>query len=558
MKLSLNLLSKYFDFAKQYTPNEISEIITNLGFEVEEMEDLSSQYQNFIIAQILEVKSHPSSTKTQLNLCKVDTGTEVLDIVCGAQNVRPNLKIILAKVGAIVPYNKMEIKKSLIRGEKSEGMICSASELLLNNKDGGDGIMELSSSAIVGTSLSDYLGGSDCILSLSITPNRGDGASIKGIVRDLEAKKIGISKPFFKKFKGSQNNLENIIIEDEIKNSFGQINFAKACIESNQYDFTNIDLYDKIWGSSNLFPVDISNLIMFATGAPNHIYDASKIEGKIYIERTKGGELFCPIKGDEVSLPQGLIVVKDDAKILSLLGVMGDARSKVTEETKEVIVEALHVAPEEVIKSSKLTGIKSDSSYRFERGVDFSIQNKVVETILASLGVKSCSLFSLNGSIKNQQITINENDYKNLIGTAQPLNSMKSILESLEFKVDQEGENLICTFPPCKYEIKNKEGVCGEVARILGFEKISPTPIQNLKPIQNTNLAFEIKKILYRSMREVITYSFFKDEYFEITAEQEPKISLQNPITKDLLKTLQIMKKEVILITKFLKLELYF
>jgi phenylalanyl-tRNA synthetase beta chain len=528
MKFSLNLLKHYFDFNKEYSPEELSEIITNLGFEVEEMVDLSAKYKNFVTAKIIEAKKHDESNK--LNICKVDTGSQILNIVCGASNARAGIKVVLAKIGAIVPSSALEIKKGLIRGVESEGMICSAEELCLEEKS--EGIIELPENVEIGLNFADYLGLNDTLFQIAITPNRGDGANIKGILRELQAKGLGFAKPIFQDFSNFESEL-NISIASEIKPLLMQACFAKAKIGEIRGG-AGLSFYDKIWGSSNLKVVDISNFIMFLAGVPNHIYDAHKINGQVSISRSLEGEVLVPIKGEEINLPAGLLVMRDEDKILSLLGVMGDARSKVSADTTEVLIEVLHVKQDEVINSSRKTGIKSDSSYRFERGVDGEIQHKVLQTILSYLGVLKANIYHFKNEFKPLEIKISASDYKAKIGVEISLESMAQSLKSLEIQSQTLDENLICQIPSFRTDITLKEDLCEEIARIQGYENITKEPIASLKAVKNYDLSFEIKKVLQRSMQEVITYSFFKDEYFGLFSASSNKLTLSNPITSDL------------------------
>jgi phenylalanyl-tRNA synthetase beta chain len=529
MKFSLSILKKYFNFNKDYTPNELAEIITNLGFEVEKIEDLSAQYKNFVTAKILEAKKHPESEK--LTLCKVDNGVKTLNIVCGASNAREGINVVLANIGAIVPANGLEIKKGVIRGAESEGMLCSLKELCLGEE--GEGILELPLNVKAGLELADYLGKKDYIFHISITPNRGDGASIKGILRDLHAKGLGRIEPL---------SMQNIILENTLKIEIssdvmpfiGSANFALAELGQNFQFEKERSLYDSIWAKSDLITVDISNFTMFLTGAPNHIYDADKITGKISLSRSIEGEVFVPIKGDEMKLPAGLIVLKDEEKILSLVGVMGDVRSKCTLETKNILIEALHIKPEEVIKSSRETKIKSESSYRFERGVDFSIQKDVLQFILSKIGVNSATSFHFNGSFETKKISITKQDYQAKIGVEISSDKMLEILTNLGFKPELKQNEIICTIPPFRYDVSIKDDLCEEIARINGYEAITPKPIANLQAIKNYDLGFEIKKILQRDLNEVITYSFFKNDFFGLFSDSSNKIELYNPITAEL------------------------
>lgn len=534
MRFSLSTLKQAIHFNKNYNIDEISNAITSLGLEVEEIENPAKKYDNFIIAEVLECEKHPESTK--LNLCKVNTGGEVLDVVCGASNVRKGLKVVFAKIGAIVPESGLEIKKTSIRGKESNGMICSAFELGLEGES--EGIIELPEATTLGMNFAEFSKLNDEIFHISITPNRGDACSVLGIARDLSAKGLGITQNVLQKSNCTFSDFK-IQISEDIKNIIKNVNFAKfGAFEIPEKTTQELHIYAKVYGSSGIPIVDLGNYLMFLAGSPMHIYDASKINGEIAIRKTSEGEKFVPIKGDETTLPAGLLVVADNEKILSLLGVMGDARSKCSLETKEFVLEVLHVLPEEVIKSSRATKVKSDSSYRFERGVDFSIQNKVLETFLSKLSLKNASLFSFSGNLAKRTIDFEITDYKKRIGVSLEAARMKEILLSLGFEILSETPSKFSLLiPSFRSDISISEDICEEIARMEGYEKIEIQEIKNLKPVMNFDLNFEIKKILSEEMQEIITYSFFKDSHFGLfstTLENKSKLKVLNPITQEL------------------------
>lgn len=540
MKFSFNLLKRYINFNKEYSKEEISHHITSLGLEVEEIENLGVKYNNFVVAEIIEASKHPESEK--LTLCKVNTGTEVLNVVCGAHNARKGIFVILAKIGAIVPESGMEIKKGVIRGQESNGMLCSASELMLDEEKFGskEGIIELpfEASHNVGMKLAEYLGLNEDIFHISITPNRGDACSINGITRDLAAKSLGIKQTTFVEKSLKKFPLQEVKAEERLAGSLKSVNFGKIYLPSKLPEevLKEIKEYQKIWGTAGNLFVDLGNLNMFLTGLPMHIYDLAKIEGKVCIRRSLEGEKLVPIKGEEMLLPAGLAVVADGSKILSLLGVMGDARSKVTEGTKEVLIEVLHIKPEEVMNSSRKTGLKSDSSYRFERGIDFTMCLNALNTFIAKLGVLACEEFSYQAPLNKVSIEFSAKDYLAKIGVPIEGKKIKEILEALGFEVLTKGEEILVHVPPFRPDITIKEDLCEEIARIIGLDAIPALPIKNMKPVENIDITFEIKKVLSEGLNEIITFSFFKDEFYGMfpCPLKGKKLSLVNPISQDL------------------------
>lgn len=535
MKFPMSLLKECIDFNRSYTTSEITDKITQCGLEVENVVDLAGRYNNFCIAEVVDSEKHPESEK--LSLCKVDIGGEILNIVCGANNVRKGIKVVLAKVGAIVPESGALIKKGLIRGRESYGMICSASELCLDPLKFGpsEGIVEIPIDAKLGMDFAEYANLKDPIFHIAITPNRGDACSLYGIARDLSAKGLGLVKFSALSEIETTQTLE-IEIEETLKSSIKVAHFAKASLQKIPASSVfELETYDKTWGSCAVLPVDIVNYVMFLTGNPMHIYDAAKIEGSIKIRRSKAFEKFIPIKGEEVELPEGLVVVCDDSKILSLLGCMGDARSKTTNETTEVIIEALHVVPDEIIKSSRATSIKSDSSYRFERWVDPNSCLQSLNIVLSKLGISEASVYSYKTDFPNKIISFSIEDCKKLTNLEISSQRTEEILVALGFKVVSEkaGEFTV-EVPSFRYDITIKENVIEELARIEGYEKVMPAPIGILKPVINWDITFDIKKILSQEMHEIITYSFFREGYFGMLSNCKNPISLLNPVAKEL------------------------
>lgn len=523
MKFSLSLLKQFIQFNNNYSATEIASYITSLGFEVEDINDLSIKYKNFVVAEIVECVQHSESER--LSLCKVNNGNAILNVVCGAKNARTGIKVVLANIGAIVPENKMEIKKGSIRGAVSEGMLCSASELSLSNES--DGILELPLDAKVGQPLSSFLKIEDVIFEISITPNRGDGACIFGIARDLSCKGLGT---LIKSNSLPSPACDNLKIN--IQENLPEVYFGKANLKQNlECILQDVASYKNVWGTSEIDVVDYVNLQMFKYGMPMHIYDASKIKGEITIRRSVINEKFVPIKGEPFELSEGLLIVADEEKILSLLGVMGDARSKTESTTKEIILEAIYAPSTEIIKSSRATGIKSDSSYRFERGIDRNQKNIIINTLTA-ISQNVTAFFAHTQKEEKRIVLFNLADFEKRMGYKIEAKKAHHILQNLGFEIEQKDNIFNLQVPFYRNDISIPEDICEEIARINGYENIVSILLP-AKPIENYDLNFEIKKILSEEMVEVITYSFFKEKHFGLFSDCKKKIDIVNPITSD-------------------------
>jgi phenylalanyl-tRNA synthetase beta chain len=363
MKFTLSWLKQLLDTAAN--ADEIALALNSIGFEVEGVEDKSAIYNPFIIAEIKEATRHPDADK--LNVCQVNNGHEILQIVCAATNARAGIKVVLAPVGTTMP-NAMQIKLSKIRGIESKGMLCAADELLL--EENSEGIIELGSDAVVGAKYADYANLNDVVFDVALTANRGDGASVYGIARDLAAKGIGTLKPLAAtalQYTEDKSPIA-VTIEDEGCHAFS----ATYISGINNLPRANIyaDALKGIGGSPKTPLVDISNFAMMNYGRPNHIYDADKIKGDLVIRKSRADEPFVAIGGQEYKLPEGLTVVADSEMVVCIGGVIGGELSKVTEETKNILVEVGDFDPIAVTNSGRVLNQHTDARFRFERGID--------------------------------------------------------------------------------------------------------------------------------------------------------------------------------------------
>lgn len=374
MKFSLNWLRKHIEITSSV--EEVLSKINEIGLEVESVEDQSAKYNRFIVAEILEAIEHPNGDS--LRVCKVNTGNEVLNIVCGAPNARAGIKVVLAMVGAIVPNGLFQIKQSKIRGITSEGMLCSTSELILG--DDSDGIIELDNNVVLGQPFAVYAGLDDVIVTIALTPNkRRDCASVYGIARDLAAADCGILKNI--DIITSPGDKPMISVEIESEDDCYQFNFFTAIdIDQNRLVLEEFKLMGKVKILHDNPLVNLSNFTMMNIGNPNHIYDLDKIKGeKIHVRLSQENEKFIALGGKEYDLPPGLLVICDSEKVLSIAGVMGGELSKVDHNTKNIMVEIANFKPNAVAFSGQALAITSDSKYRFEGGIDIGSVDRAAD-----------------------------------------------------------------------------------------------------------------------------------------------------------------------------------
>jgi phenylalanyl-tRNA synthetase beta chain len=556
MKFSLNWLKEYL--ITDCGDNIIIDSLTKIGLEVESVENYAIKYKSFVIGKIESVQKHPNADK--LNICMVDVGNnQVQQIVCGAPNVKPQLTVVVAMPGAIVPNGNFAIKKSKIRDIESNGMICSAQELMLGAES--NGIMELPSSHIVGSNFAESFFNNDTIVEISITPNRGDCASIFGIARDLYAFGIGDLKPLAVPNISKADALVNITIEGDIEASFcgitmKQINNA----DSPQWLKSKIE---SCGITSHNAIVDISNYVMLLTGNPVHIYDADKISGDICVRRAISGEKFISLKNIEYTDLQkhNGIVVADDDKIISLLGIMGGANSCVDQNTRNILIESAYIEPKYITKMAQQTGIISEARFRTERGVNVQLVKFNAEFI-ASLVLDICGgnitninhVSTVNDAI--EPIIYNFNEYERIIGEKIGENCRITqqkaieILKKLGCTVKAISGDVVEITPPAhRHDIRISADVTEEIARISDINAIPFTVphLVNIAHVSTVNTEYnaemQIRKLLAsQGYNELITMSFtsindakcFTDEHSAMVPQFTPDLTIKNPISVDM------------------------
>ncbi len=559
MRITFNWLKDFLD--TDSSPYEICDKLTSLGFEVEEIVDKAKDLKNFIVAEIISTKQHPNADR--LRVCEVNIGSEILEIVCGASNARAGIKVALAKIGCIVPNGKFEIKKSTIRGVVSNGMICSYDELLLpksKEKENFDGIIELDSSAKVGENLAKCLGLDDQIIEISITPNRGDSLSILGLARELSAGKIGAIKKLEKKLEPRNIDFKNI---DFKKTNFSLSNFSlnkDFCSQINFIKISNIKNTNSPEWLKNYLQnvgikvisavVDITNYVAHSLGQPMHAYDESKISGNLKVDLARGGQEILALDNKSYKLSEGDIVIKDDSgEAQSLAGIIGSLRSGCSLETTSVILESAVFDAVKIFKTASRLNIHTDSRMRFERGVDKNMSraaliyaSNLIQEICG--GEVSYAAFDELEIVNQEAIKINAEFINKKLGTKLDLSNIIEILEDLEFGVTNNANSEIEVTPPSfRHDIKIKEDIVEEVARVFGYDNIEPVKLEkkiNPKCLSEYQKNTIISRRILSSLgyNEVITWSFMDSKKGELFLPKNEKLKdelfIANPISSNL------------------------
>lgn len=542
MKISLNWLRQYI--ALSLPVDELVKGLTNLGIEVESVENQAEKLKNFVIGKVLERQKHPNADK--LSVCKVDAGTgEILSIVCGAPNVDAGQTVCVALVGAIVPNGEFEIKKAKIRGEASEGMICSAKEL--NMGEDHSGIMVLDTDLPLGTPFAEYLKQSDVIIEIGITPNRGDLLSHLGVARELGALTGGkVTEPAVNEITGKDLKGK---IEVEIENPKGCYRYCGALV-NNITVKESPDWLKTYTIAVGLRPinniVDITNYVMLECGQPLHAFDYDKIAGKkIIVKDAKGTKKFTTLDGKERELRDDILLICDGEKPVALAGIMGGANSEIGADTKSVFIESAYFNPILSRKSSKYLGLQTDSSYRFERGVDIEKTEWACKRA-ASLMAEIAEGEIVQGFIDNYPTPLEKpvvdmriSRLIKLTGVEFKKDKAVKLLESISIKlVKEEGEKLYFEIPLSRREDLQREAdLIEEVIRLYGYDNIAISEhdtisydIRSYSDPAFDNMSNYKKYFIDRGFNETITNSLIDAD--EARLFTEGYVSLMNPSGK--------------------------
>lgn len=516
MNISFNWLNEFLKINLKI--DEVCEILTDIGLEVEgivEYQNVKGNFEGLIVGEVIQCEKHPNADR--LKLTKVNIGQETLQIVCGAPNVNINQKVIVATVGTtIYPTNgeKFKINKSKIRGEISFGMICAEDEIGLGNSH--DGIMILENSIKVGTQVCDlYENYNDKIINIGLTPNRSDAMSHMGVARDLRAALIqkGIKSelitPSVSSFHiNSRTQKVNVYVED----SKMCPRFSGVCIDNIIVKDSPKWLQNKL-KAIGIVPinnvVDITNYVLHESGNPLHAYDLDKISTKsIHVKTLKNNSNFTTLDGKSRQIRDSDLMICDNDTPMCLAGIFGGSKHGISINTSSIFLESAYFNPVTIRKSAKYHGLNTDASFRFERGT--SIEN--VEYALKRAAILICEL--CDGKISSDiidefpkkpnevSILLNFEKTNRLIGQEIPREEIKSILTSLDFKINNITETGVgITVPFYRHDIYRECDVVEEILRIYGYNKINLSNKLSIPiNIGNENLSFKIEKTIAQSL----------------------------------------------------------
>lgn len=538
MRFTLSWLKQFLD--TEASLEKIAHTLTMTGLEVEDIDDKAKNLAGFEVAQILETNPHPDADK--LKICKVQTKSTILQIVCGAPNARAGIKVVLAKVGTLIPNGNFKIKESKIRGADSFGMMCSYDELGLG-KD-SDGIIELMNDAVIGDPVASYLGADDPVVHINITPNRADALGIYGIARDLAASGIGQLKPLgIPSVKESFETNYSLAVKDDMACPLFALREIKG-LENKESPLWLKNLLENIGIGSISAVVDVTNYISYSFGQPMHAYDVAKINGGLIVDSSTSGIPFVALNGKEYVTKNGDIVIKDSNELHCLAGIIGGQNSSCTENTTSILLEAASFSSDYIAKTGRRIMVDTDSRYRFERNVDREFTLKALD-LATSLIMDICGgVASKIKAIGISTLPVRKIDFpldflKLKTNISLDIKQISSILQKLGFICNDVDESIEITIPSWRYDVSIKEDIVEEIVRIYGYDNIPETTLpfvntSRIIPSDQRRLS-DIKRLLATSgYTEVVTWSFMDSHKAKYFASLKDELALQNPISSDL------------------------
>ena len=538
MRFTISWLKKFLD--TDASIEQIANTLTMTGLEVEDIEDAASKLGAFEVAEIIAADQHPDADK--LKVCTVQTKSDTLQIVCGAPNARAGIKVVLAKIGTIIPSGNFKIKQSKIRGVESFGMMCSADELGVGKDSGG--IIELPDEAIIGEPFAKYMGLDDPVIHIIITPNSPDALGVYGIARDLAASGIGTLKEL-QTPKPDEKFTTNYTLS--VQNSDACPLFAIRQIKNleNKESPTWLkNLLESIGVGSISALVDVTNYISYSFGQPMHVYDAAKISGGLIADVLTQDEPFKALNEKEYNLKSGDIVIRDNSEIHGLAGIIGGENSSCSDRTNSVILEAAIFESNHIAKSGRRVMIDTDSRYRFERNVDQEFTLKALDfatDLITSICGGDASKAIIAGEEKMQERSIDfPIDFlQSRAGIELDTAEIANILEKLGFKCSLNGQLIKIIIPSWRYDVSIKEDIVEEIVRIYGYDKLPETPLPFVNTMRiiprDQRRISDIKRIFAGAgYDEVVTWSFMDSSKAKLFTEIKNELTLQNPISSDL------------------------
>ena len=527
---------------------ELVDQITMAGLEVDAIEAAAGEFSGIVVAQIVSFEKHPEADK--LNVCKVTDGSEEFQIVCGAPNVREGMVIPFAKIGAVLPGD-FKIKKAKLRGVESFGMLCAEEEMGIADKS--DGLWDLPADAPLGVCMREYLGltrdgRDDKIIDVDLTPNRGDCLSIAGLSREVGVlNKVDVTAPVIEAVAATIDTAIDV-----------QLQAPDACPRyvGRVIKGINIKAASPLWmqeklrrsGIRSIDPVvDVTNFILLELGQPMHAFDLAKLDGGIIVRKATQDETLVLLDDQEIKLNSDTLVIADNSKALAMAGVMGGAESGVNAETtQDILLESAYFNPIAIAGKARNYGLHTDSSHRFERGVDFELQRNAIERatslLLEIVGGEAGPVVEKTSEAdlpSCAEITLVEVSIEKMLGLTIEASEVEEILVRLGMNVSKVDNGWKVIAPSYRFDMAIEADLIEELARIYGYNRLpvrTPMAATPLLPVPENELAMKDvrRQLVGRGYQEAITYSFVDPATQKLLDPEVAPLALANPISADL------------------------
>lgn len=544
MKFSESWLREWV--SPSLTTEELVEQVTMAGLEVDAVEPVAGEFSGIVVAEVVKREQHPDADK--LSLCQVSDGSETFQIVCGAPNVREGLKVPMAKIGAVLPTpdgKGFKIKKAKLRGVESFGMLCAEAEMGMAEQS--DGLMELAPDAPLGQDIREYLNLNDSIIEVDLTPNRADCLSVKGMAREV----------------GTLNNAD--VTEVSIEAVAAQVDdtvavnllATDACPKyvGRVVKGVNVSATTPLWmveklrrsGIRSIDPiVDVTNYVLLELGQPMHAFDLAKIEGGINVRMANDKEKLTLLDGQEIELNSDTLVIADNAKALAVAGVMGGEHSGVNTETQDIFLEVAYFNPVAIAGKARNYGLHTDSSHRFERGVDYRLQNDAMERATQLImdicgGQPGPVVTTQDDAAMPVEATVELRAQRvvDVLALELPANDIETMLTRLGMTVTANATGWTVNVPSYRFDISIEADLIEEIARIHGYNNLPvTTPMAALDLQSEPEVKTPINTLkqfwVSRGYQEAITYSFVDPKIQKLVDPEVDGLMLANPISADM------------------------
>ena len=547
MQFSENWLRTMVD--PKMTSDELAHMLTMSGLEVEEVEAVAPPFSNVVVAEVLEVTRHPNADR--LNVCKVNVGTgTLLNIVCGAPNVRVGMKAICAMAGAVLPPGAdgkpFVIKVGELRGVESQGMMCSAKELKISEESSG--LMELDPSAQVGQNIRDHLALNDLKFTIKLTPNKADCLSVLGVAREVSAltgTPLVLPQTRAVPVNGSEMLPVTIAAPDLCGRFSGRvIRGLNARAATPAWMVQRLERSGQRPVSAL---VDISNYVMLELGRPSHVFDLDKIHGGLTVRWGKPGESLKLLNGTTIAIDEFFGVISDDKEIESLAGIMGGDATAVSLDTENIYLEAAFWWPNAIQGRARRLNFSTDAAHRFERGVDYATTVEHLERVTALIveicGTAHTQVSPMDDIVaklpQRQPVQLRTARAQKVIGVPLTDAMVADIFTRLGLQFTQQEGVFSVTSPSYRFDIEIEEDLIEEVARVYGFENIPALPpvaaSQIILAPENTRSLFAVRhQLADLGYQEVVNMSFVESQWETDFSANDDQIKLQNPIASQM------------------------